>query len=97
MGGWTKGDGRLAQLSFSLPDFLGRIGVATIILAYVLLQTQRLGSEQLSYSVMNGVGAALILVSLWYSPNLPSVVVESLWLVISVYGIVRYIGRKPDR
>ncbi len=76
-------------MSFSLPDILGTIGVATIILAYVLLQTERLRSEQLSYSVMNAIGALLILVSLWYSPNVPSVVVESFWLVISVYGIAK--------
>ena len=84
-------------MSFSLPDILGTVGVGLIVLTYILLQTERLRSEQLAYSMMNGVGAALILVSLWYSPNLPSVVVESFWLVISVYGIARYIGRKPDR
>ena len=75
------------------PDIIGTMGVATIILAYVLLQTERLRSEQLAHSLMNAVGAALILVSLWYSPNLPSVVVESFWLVISLYGIAKNIRK----
>lgn len=81
-------------MSFSLPDIAGTIGVALIVLTYVLLQTERLRSEQLAYSVLNGIGAALILVSLWFDPNLPSVVVESFWLVISIYGVVRYLRKK---
>jgi multisubunit Na+/H+ antiporter MnhB subunit len=81
----------------SFPDILGAIGVATIIVAYVLLQTERMRSEQMAYSLMNAVGAALILFSLWFSPNLPSVVVESFWLLISLFGIGKHVGRKPDR
>jgi len=84
-------------MSFSLPDILGTIGVALIVITYILLQTERLRSEQLAYSVLNGIGAVLILVSLWFDPNLPSVVVESFWLVISVYGVVRYLRRKDER
>ena len=74
-------------MSLSLPDILGTIGVATIVITYILLQSEKVRSEQLAYSVLNAAGAALILVSLWFSPNLPSVVVESFWLLISLYGI----------
>jgi len=74
-------------MSVSLPDILGTIGVATIVITYILLQSEKVRSEQLAYSVLNAAGAALILVSLWFSPNLPSVVVESFWLLISLYGI----------
>lgn len=72
-------------------DVIGTVGVGTIIITYVLLQTGRLRSEQLSYSVLNAAGAALILISLYFEFNLPSVVVEFFWLMISVYGIGRYL------
>lgn len=72
-------------------DVIGTIGVGTIIITYVLLQTGRLRSEQLSYSILNAAGAALILISLYFEFNLPSVVVEFFWLMISVYGIGRYL------
>jgi hypothetical protein len=75
-------------------DVVGIIGVAIIILTYLLLQLQRVRSDQLSYSLLNGIGAALILISLYYDFNLPSVVVEAFWLVISVFGIVRYLIRQ---
>ena len=74
-------------------DILGTIGVATIVITYVLLQTQRIRSEQPLYSLLNAVGASLILISLYYSFNLPSVIVESFWLVISIYGLVRAAAR----
>jgi len=75
-------------------DILGTIGVATIIITYLLLQTQRIRSEHLAYSLSNAVGAGLILISLYYSFNLPSVIVESFWLIISIYGIIRVGVRK---
>lgn len=75
-------------------DILGTLGVAIIILTYVLLQTERIRSGQLSYSMLNAVGAALILVSLYFDFNLPSVVVEAFWLLISLFGIGKYLVRR---
>lgn len=74
-------------------DILGTLGVAIIILTYVLLQIERIRSEQLLYSLLNAIGAALILVSLYFDFNLPSVVVEFFWLVISLFGIGKYLIR----
>jgi hypothetical protein len=75
-------------------DILGSLGVAVIILTYVLLQIERVRSDQLVYSLLNAIGAALILVSLYFDFNLPSVVVEVFWLVISLFGIGKYIHKK---
>ena len=75
-------------------DILGTLGVAIIILTYVLLQIERLRSDQLGYSLLNAIGASLILVSLYFDFNLPSVVVEFFWLVISLFGIGKYLARK---
>jgi hypothetical protein len=72
-------------------DIIGTLGVAVIVVTYFLLQVGHVKSEQLIYSLLNGVGAALILISLYYDFNLPSVVVEAFWLVISIFGIIRYL------
>ena len=74
-------------------DILGTLGVAIIILTYVLLQIERVRSDQVIYSLLNAIGAALILVSLYFDFNLPSVVVEFFWLVISLFGIGKYVLR----
>ena len=77
-------------------DILGTLGVATIVVTYFLLQLGRVKSGQLSYSMSNGLGSALVLISLYYDFNLPSVIVEAFWLVISIFGILRYLTSRPD-
>ena len=85
-------------MNFAFYDIIGSIGVATIILTYVLLQTERIKSESLLYSILNGSGAALIVFSLLYSFNFSAFIVESLWVLISIYGIIKYfLKKKNDR
>jgi hypothetical protein len=75
-------------------DILGTLGVAIILLTYVLLQIERVRSDQLIYSLLHAIGAALILVSLYFDYNFPSVVVEFFWLLISLFGIGKYFVRR---
>lgn len=81
-------------MNYAWYDVVGSIGVLTIITTYVLLQTERLKSESLTYSLLNGSGAALIAFSLLYSFNFSAFVVELLWMLISIYGIIRYFLKK---
>ena len=78
-------------------DIIGTVGVAVIILTYILLQLGRIRSEQLAYSLLNAGGALLILVSLYFSFNFPSFIVEFFWLLISLFGIGKYLRRKRDQ
>jgi hypothetical protein len=64
--------------------------VGMIIVTYVLLQIERIKSEMLSYSVLNAVGASLVLISLIYSFNFSAFIVEFFWVLISIYGIAKY-------
>lgn len=75
-------------------NILGTVGVATIVITYVLLQTERIRSDSLYYSLLNAGGAILILTSLYFDFNFPSFVVEFFWLLISLFGIVKYLLRK---
>ncbi len=79
----------------SIPNLAGLLGVGLIVLFYFLIQTERVSASHLVYSVGNGAGAALILVSLLFDFNLPSFVFETIWLVISIYGIVRTLRQRP--
>ena len=72
-------------------DIIGTAGAAMILISYFLLQMERMSASDLSYSLTNGVGAALILISLSVDFNLSAFIVEAFWLAISVLGIVRYV------
>ncbi len=81
-------------MQYAWYDVVGSVGVFTIISTYILLQAERLKSESLTYSLLNGLGACLIIFSLFYSFNFSAFVVELLWVFISVYGIVKYFWKK---
>jgi hypothetical protein len=74
---------------------IGTIGVAIILSSYFLLQTHRIQSTELRYSLLNFIGSTMILISLFHDFNLPSMIVEAAWSLISVLGIVRwYLNRR---
>ncbi|HKV65410.1 MAG TPA: hypothetical protein VJN66_03415 [Rhodanobacteraceae bacterium] len=68
---------------------VGLIGMIVTLLAYFLLQAQKLHGNGLVYQLMNAVGALGVALSLLFGTfNLPAFLLEVIWLVISIYGIV---------
>ena len=76
-------------MTFTWYDAAGTAGVACIVITYLLLQLGRLQAEQFSYSLLNAVGAGLVLLSLVFEFNFSAFMVEAFWLLISLYGMVR--------
>ncbi|HMS41637.1 MAG TPA: hypothetical protein PKE69_15500 [Pyrinomonadaceae bacterium] len=77
-------------MQYAWYDFVGSIGVGVIIFTYILLQIGKIRSEQLTYSLLNAFGASLIIFSLFYNFNFSAFIVEFFWVLISLFGIVRY-------
>ncbi len=77
-------------------DLVGNVGVAMMVIAYLLLQLGKLRINDLSYSLANAIGAVLVLFSLWYSFNLSAFLVESFWFLISLYGLLRFLTKAPQ-
>jgi hypothetical protein len=68
---------------------VGLAGMIITLLAYFLLQAQKLHGNGLVYQLMNAVGALGVALSLLFGTfNLPAFLLEAIWLVISIYGIV---------
>ena len=70
-------------------DLIGFMGVLLIIVAYLLLQLEKLPSSSPIYSLMNALGALLIIISLLFDFNLSAFVVEAFWFLISLLGLTR--------
>jgi hypothetical protein len=73
----------------TLPDLIGFVGVACVVVTYLLSQIGRMDATAPAYPAINGVGAVMILVSLYFRPNPASLAIEFFWLVISVVGFIR--------
>ena len=70
-------------------DFIGCFGTLIILIVYALLQMGKIESSSLTYSLLNVVGAILILSSLLFSWNLAAVLMEISWVIISLYGTLK--------
>ena len=84
------------MLMFHWYDIIGFFGIAMIVGTYFLLQIERLRSDGLIYSLLNGFGAICVIFSLLFAFNLSAFLLEAFWVVISLIGIIRYFTRKKQ-
>ena len=70
-------------------DWIGMLGTLLVLGAFFLLQAGRIHGNRLAYQLLNLVGAACVLVSLWNKFNISVFLLEATWVAISIYGIVR--------
>jgi hypothetical protein len=84
-------------MSYGPLDLIGNIGVIVLVIAYLMLQLNKLSSDGLTYSLLNAIGATLIIVSLLYNFNLSALLMEVFWVLISLVGIYRYFRFKSLR
>ena len=61
-----------------------------------MLQLDKIDPKGFWYSFNNLIVAILVTVSLVYTMNIASMVIEVFWFIISVYGIVMYFKRKNE-
>ena len=86
-------------MRYGLLDIFGIAGVILLVITYLLLQVNKLQSAGLLYSVLNALGASLIILSLLDNFNLSAFLMEAFWVLISLVGVVRYLRRplpRPD-
>ena len=78
-------------------DLAGFVGAAIVVVAYFANQQRWLSSDDWRFPAANLFGASLILVSLWFEWNFPSVVIEIFWALISAWGLVRSMADRRAR
>jgi chromate transport protein ChrA len=78
-------------------DFVGNVGVALILITYLALQLDKINAKGLSYSLLNGLGALLILISLHYAFNMSAVIIEAAWFLISIFGVILYFRARRNQ
>ena len=76
-------------MDYSWFDLVGNIGVLLMVVAYLLLQLEKLSSSALSYLLLNTVGALLVIISLKFRFNLSAFLMEAFWLLISLFGLMK--------
>ena len=78
-------------MGYEWHDFIGNIGVVFVLGTYLMLQLGRMNAQTVAYSLLNGLGAILILVSLLVDFNMSSFIIEIAWLLISAMGLFMHL------
>jgi hypothetical protein len=84
----------IKEQAMEVHDVVGALGVFLIVGTYLLLQLGKIGAKELRYSLVNAVGAALVLVSLYSEFNLSAALIEGFWLAISIFGLAKSIQKR---
>jgi hypothetical protein len=81
----------------SIADAVGMVGVTAVLIAFYLINTNKLTSLSMGYQVLNFIGSVLLLFSLCFHVNKASVAIEFAWISISLMGIFRIFRILRDR
>jgi hypothetical protein len=71
-------------------DWIGFIGVFQILLAYVLNVLGKLKSKDLTFILLNLIGASMACLASILMNYLPFIILEGVWTLISLIAFIKY-------
>lgn len=75
-------------------DWLGFVGVALILLAYILNVTNKASNTSYTFILLNFFGASIACVASILLKYLPFVILEGIWAVISLVSFMNKFKRQ---
>jgi len=75
-------------------DLIGSVGVAILLLAFLLNLLKRLSQDSPIYSLLNMMGAGLACYASWIIDYLPFVVLEGTWCLVAAVALTRTLLRR---
>lgn len=76
-------------------DVLGWAGAFLYLLAYFLFSAGKLPGETYTYQILNLLGGLFLIVNAFYYRAYPSVGVNVVWSLITVFAMVRKAQKSP--
>ena len=72
-----------------LVNLTGWLGALMLLLAYILVSSRRLAGDSLAYQLLNLAGSGCLLWNAYHFGAYPSVGVNSIWIVIALFTIIK--------
>ncbi len=72
-------------------EIMGSLGVAILLLAFVLNMLKIIKTESLPYLLLNLIGAGVACYASWLIPYFPFVILEGVWGLVSLVSLVRFL------
>ncbi|AXT19937.1 hypothetical protein D7030_02100 [Flavobacteriaceae bacterium AU392] len=74
----------------NITDWLGSIGVFMILLAYILSVKDLVSTKELSFILLNFVGALLACSASILLNYIPFIILEGAWALVSLSTLLKY-------
>jgi nucleoside recognition membrane protein YjiH len=74
----------------NIVDWLGFIGVFQILLAYILNILGKLEKRDLSFILLNLIGAGMACTASVLMEYLPFIILEGVWTLVSLIALLKY-------
>ena len=71
-------------------DWIGFIGVFQILLAYILNVIGKLKAKDLTFILLNLIGASMACLASILMEYLPFVILEGVWTIVSIISLIKY-------
>jgi len=80
-------------MKLNVNDWIGFIGVAILLVAFLMNLLNKLNKDSLGYIVLNIVGAGLACVASLLIHYLPFVILEGTWAVVSAIALIKQVRK----
>jgi len=75
-------------------DLIGFIGVAILLLAFLLNLLGKVSKDGLTYILMNALGGGLSCLASYLINYLPFVILEGTWMLVSILALVKMLSKR---
>jgi hypothetical protein len=72
----------------TLADWIGFVGVAILLVAFLLNLMKKITERSVSYLLMNAVGASLTCLASILIVYVPFIILEAVWTVVSLLTLI---------
>lgn len=80
----------------NISDWLGFIGVFLILLAYFLNEINQISNKNITFILLNLIGASLACLASILIKYVPFIVLEAAWALVSLASLINYLKIKPS-
>lgn len=81
-------------MTLSFADWIGIIGVALLLIAFLLQLLNKISKESLLYISMNLTGAILACYASYLINYIPFVILEATWAIVSAFALLQYFSKR---
>lgn len=76
-------------MQLSTSDWIGSVGVAILLCAFLLNLLNKISKDGLPYIILNIIGAALACTASWMIHYMPFVILEGCWTLVSLIALFK--------